>query len=140
MGRRDSTNSLTTKQKRRQPMALIGLPVDFNRSDKPKGGSGLVIHASVFGLRVQTFNDTPLGKKINIKVSFPKGTEFESFRVETEIVWKDVYFWEGWEEYQYASKFLEILNGRYLQLKRLLCRLCGVEGAPARIRYRGISV
>jgi hypothetical protein len=121
-------------------MVLIGLPVDFGRSDKPKGGLGLVIHASVFGLRVQSFNDTPPGKKIIIKVSFPKGTEFESFRVETQIVWKDVYFWEGWEEYQYASKFLEILNGRYLQLKRLLCRLCGVEGAPARIRYRGISV
>jgi len=121
-------------------MTLIGLPVDFDRSDKPNGGSGLVIHASAVGLRVQTFNDTPLGKKINIKVSFPKGTEFESFRVEAEIVWKDVYFWEGWEEYQYALKFIEILNGHYLKLKRLFCRLSSVEEDPTRINNSGASV
>jgi hypothetical protein len=140
MGRRDSINSLMTKQKRRYPMTLIGLPVDFDTSDKPNGGSGLVIHASAAGLRVQTFNHTPLGKKINIKVSFPKGAEFESFRVEAEIVWKDVYFWEGWEEYQCALKFVESLNGHYLKLKRLLCRLSSVDEAPTRTHNRGASV
>ena len=122
-------------------MTLIGLPVDFDTSDKPNAGSGLVIHASAVGLRVQTFNDTLLRKKINIKVSFPKGAEFESFRVEAEIVWKkDFYFWEGWEEYQYALKFVESLNGHYLKLKRLLCRLSSVAEAPTRIHNRGASV
>jgi hypothetical protein len=116
------------------------LPVDFDRSDKPNGGSGLVIDPSAAGLHVQTFNDTLLSKKINIKLSFPKGTEFESFRVEAEIVWKDVYFWEGWEEYQYALKFVEILNSHYLKLKRLLCRLSSVDEAPTRIHKRGVSV
>jgi hypothetical protein len=140
MGRRDSIDSLMTKQKRRYPMTLIGLPVDFDTSDNPNGGSGLVIHASAAGLRVQTFNHTPLGKKINIKLSFPKGAEFESFRVETEIVWRDVYFWEGWEEYQYALKFVESLNRHYLKLKRLLRWLSSVDEAPTRIHNRGASV
>jgi len=141
MGRRDSINSLMTKQKRRYPMTLIGLPVDFDTSDNPNAGSGLVIHASTVGLRVQTFNDTLLRKKINIKVSFPKGAEFESFRVEAEIVWKkDFYFWEGWEKYPYALKFVESLNGHYLKLKRLLCRLSSVDEAPTRIHNRGASV
>ena len=120
-------------------MTLIGLPVDFDRSDKPNRGSGLVIDASAACLHVQPFNDTLLRKKINIKLSFPKGAEFESFRVEAEIVWRDVYFWEGWEEYQYALKFVESLNGHYLKLKRLLCRLSSVDEAPTRIHNRGAS-
>jgi hypothetical protein len=140
IGRRDSINSLMTKQKRRYPITLIGLPVDFDRSDKPNGGSGLVIHASAAGLRFQPFNESPLSKKINMKVSFPRGTEFESFRVETEIIWKDVYFWGGGEEYQRALKFVESLNGHYLKLKRLLCRLSSVEEAQTRIHNRGASV
>jgi len=121
-------------------MILTGLPVDFDKSDKPNVYSGLVIRASAAGFRVQTFNDIRLPRKINMKVSFPKGAEFESFRVEAEIVWKDVYFWEGWEEYQYALKFVEILNGHYLKLKRLLCPLSGVEEAPTRINNSGASV
>ncbi len=121
-------------------MILIGLPVDSHRSDKPSARSGLAIHASEAGLCLQTFYATPLGKRININVSFPRGTEFESFRVETEIVWKDVYFWEGWEQYQYALKFLEMSDGLYLKLKRLLCRLCRVEETPFQIKHRGVSV
>jgi hypothetical protein len=121
-------------------MILICLPVDFDKSDKPNAYSRLVIHSSAAGFRVQTFNNIPLRKKISMKVSFPKGAEFESFRVEAETVWKDVYFWEGWEEYQYALKFVEILNGHYLKLKRLLRRLSSVEEGPTRINDSGASV
>ena len=119
-------------------MTLISLPVDFYGSDWPDAGSGLVLRASVIGLRLQPFKDMPL-KKISIKVSFPKGTEFESFRVKTDIVWEDVYFWEGWEEYQYALKFIKLLNGHFLKFKTRLCRLFGVEEAPTQIRNIGAS-
>lgn len=121
-------------------MTLIGLPVDLVRRDQMNAGSGLDIHACAAGLRVQGFNDTPLSKKINIKVSFPNGTEVESFRVEAEIIWKDVHFWEGWEEYHYALKLVKRLKGQYLKFKRLLCQPSGVEEAPAQIHNRGASV
>jgi len=118
-------------------MFLTGLPVDFDKSDMPNGYSGLVIRASAAGFRVQTFNDIRLPRKINMKVSFPKGTEFESFRVEAEIVWKDVYFWEDWKGYQYALKFVGSLQGHYLKLNRLLCRLAGMEETPPQINHSG---
>jgi len=118
-------------------MTLVGLPVDFHTSDRPNAGLGLVIRASEAGLRLQTLYGIPLGRRISIKASFPKGNEFESLRMEAEIVWKDVYFWEGWEEYQYALKFIEILNGHYLKLKRLLYRLSSVEETPSKINHRG---
>ncbi len=120
-------------------MTLIGLPVDFHRSDWPNVGSGLVLCASAVGLRPQPFKEVPLTKKISIKVSFPKGAEFESFRMEPEIVWKDVYFWEGWEEYQYALRFVERLNHHYLKLKTRLSRLIGVEEAPTQAHKIGAS-
>ncbi len=75
-----------------------------------------------------------------MKVSFPKGAEFESFRVGAEVFWKDVYFWEGWDGYQYALKFVERLSSRYLKLKRFLWRLSSVKEAPTRINNSGASV
>ena len=108
-------------------MISIGLPFDLGGGNEHNSGSELIIHAGEAGLSLQTFNDMYLRRRINFKVSFPVGTEFESFRVEAEIVWKDVYFWEDWKGYQYALKFVGSLQGHYLKLNRLLCRLAGME-------------
>ncbi len=75
-----------------------------------------------------------------MKVFPPKGTECESFRLETEIVWKEGHFWEGWAEYHYALKFVKILIGHDLKLKRHLCRLPRMEEAPTQIHNRGASI
>jgi hypothetical protein len=121
-------------------MILIGLPVNPDGSDNPNSGSGLVIHASEAGLCLQTFYDTHLRRRINFKVSFPKATEFESYRVEAEIVWRDVYFWEDWKGYQYALKFVGTFGSHYSKLRRLILRLPGMEMIPAQINHRGLSV
>ncbi len=107
-------------------MILIGLPVGLERSDQ------IPISAAAC-ICVQTFKDLPPGRRIHMKISFPKGTEYESFRVETEIVWKVGHFWESWEEYHYASKFLNMLNGYYLKFREHFCGLSRMEEAPTRI-------
>jgi hypothetical protein len=60
-------------------------------SDEPNAGTGLVMNASKAGLRIQTFNDLPIRKRIHIIVSLPKGGKLESFRAEAETIWKDLY-------------------------------------------------
>ncbi len=110
-------------------MTFVRLPFDFRLSDEPNAVLTLVVHASKIGLRIQTSNGMPKSKRINMKISFPKGAEFESFRVESEITWKDVYFREGWEHYQYAWKWVERVNQNYLKLKRLLCGQSSLEEA-----------
>lgn len=120
-------------------MILIGLPVDLDGDNHFNLGSALVLHARGGGLSVQTLNDTHFRSRVNFKLSFPKGTEFETFRVETEIVWRDVYFWEDWKGYQYASKSVERLNGHYLKLKRLLWRFFRMAETPPEIRRSGDS-
>ena len=115
-------------------MILIGLPIGLERSDQ--------IPVSAACLCVQAFNDLPPGKRINMKISFPRGNEYESFRVETEIIWKEGHFWESWEEYHYASKFLNMLNGYYLKFRRHFCGSSRMEEASTRIHNhnRGASI
>jgi hypothetical protein len=98
-------------------------------SDEPNAGTGLVINASEAGLRIQTFDDPPIRKKIHIKVSLPKGAKFESFRAEAKIIWKGLYLWKDWEEYQRGLTFVEICNEDYLKLKRHLCGRSNSEEA-----------
>lgn len=116
---------------------LIGLTVDLDGGGEQDSGSGLILHASEAGLSLQAFNNIRARRRINFKVSFPRGNEFETFRVEAEIGWKDVYFWENWKGYQYALKFVESLDGHYLKLKRLFCRFPAMTETSPRVNHRG---
>jgi hypothetical protein len=115
------------KEKREYPRVLINLPIDFRMTDEPKAGQGMAINASETGLLFQTFGDMPIGKGVNIKISFPKGAESEDFRAEAEIIWKDVYLWDDWEGYQYGLKFVQISNEEYSKLNQLLCLSSNVD-------------
>ena len=64
-----------------------------------------------------------------LSLSLPKGGKLESFRAEAEIIWKDLYFWEDWEEYQYGLTVVEIFNEDDLTLKRHLCGRSNLEEA-----------
>ena len=119
---------------------FIDWPVDSERSDRPNAGWEFAIPASTACLHLRTFDDILPEKRINMRVSFPKGTEYESFRVETEIFWKRDHSWKGWEQYHYASTWLEMITGHYLNLKRHLCRLFCMEEIPAQIDNRGGSL
>ena len=119
-------------------MILIGLPVDLDGDDHSNLGSALVFQARGPDLSFQALNDTPFRSRVNFKLSFPRGTEFETFRIETEIVWRDVHFPEDWKGYQYAWKSVERLNDHYLKLKRLLWRFFLMAETPE-IRRSGDS-
>jgi hypothetical protein len=108
------------KEKRRCPRALINLPADFRIIDELNVVPGLVSNVSERGLLIQTFPDMPIGTKITIKVLFSKDFEVANFRGMAEVVWKDSYFWDDWEGYQYGLKFIHMPNEDCLKLTRLL--------------------
>ena len=112
--------STEVKDKRRHRRILINVPVDFQNNDKSNVSPGLVINLSQTGFLIQTFEDMPIGKRINIKVLFPKGFEVANFSAIVEIVWKDICLWEDWEGYQYGLKFIKVLNKDLLKLKQFL--------------------
>jgi len=108
------------KEKRGYPRILVNVPVDFNRIDKSKGSSGLVMNASETGLMIQSFKDLSIGERIRIEVLFLKELEMMSLSAVAEIVWKDIYLWDDWDGYQYGLKFTQISNENNSKLKLLL--------------------
>lgn len=108
------------KEKRRRPRALINLPADFRIIDELNVVPGLVSNVSERGLLIQTFPDMPIGTKITIKVLFSKDLEVANFKGMAEVVWKDSYFWDDWEGYQYGLKFIHMSNEDCLKLTRLI--------------------
>lgn len=112
--------SSADKEKRRCQRALIDLSADFRIIDKHNVVPGLVSNVSERGLLIQTFPDMPIGTKITIKVLFSKDFEAANFRGMAEVVWKDSYFWDDWEGYQYGLKFIHMSNEDCLKLTLLL--------------------
>lgn len=108
------------KEKRRFPRAFISFPVDIQTSEEQNVIPGIVINLSLGGLRIQTFEELPVGSRVNITILFSQESEFIKFKAKAEIIWKDIYLWEDWEGYQYGLKFIEVSNGDLIILKRLL--------------------
>ena len=120
------------KEKRRHRRILINVPVDFQDIDKENVSPGLVINLSQTGFLIQTFEDMPIGKKINIGVSFPKGFQVANFSAIVEIVRKDICLREDWDGYQYGLKFIKVLNKDLPKLKHFLNnRYDSLEISPA---------
>ena len=98
----------------------MDLPLEYRVLDASQAHGGLVINASESGLLLHSMKDMPVGTKLNIAVLFPKGFELTNFEVFAEIVWKDIYWQENRQEYEFGLKFIHILEEDHQKLKRLL--------------------
>ena len=108
------------KEKRKHPRLPVSLPIKFQMDGKEVVHPGVTLDASESGLLIQTFKDMLVGTRLNIEFLFPKGFELSNFQVVAEVIWKDIYYWDDWEGYQYGLKFTQILDKDHLLLKRLL--------------------
>jgi hypothetical protein len=124
-------SSSDRREQRRNPRISISLPVEFRMVDGPSVDPGIVINASETGLLIQSFKDMHIGSRITIKVLSPKGRECEEIMMAAEIIWKDTYFWEDWEGYQYGLKFCQVSNEDCPKLTLLLNR----RSDPEEISY-----
>jgi hypothetical protein len=108
------------KEKRKHPRVNMDLPLEYRVLDTPHLHGAMVVNVSESGLLVHSVKDLPIGTKLNIAVLFPNGLEFSNFEVLAEIVWKDKYWEENRERYQYGLKFIHILEEDHRKLKELL--------------------
>ena len=108
------------KEKRKHPRVNMNLPLEYRVLDAPRVQAGMVINASESGLLLHSIKDMPVGTKLSIAVLFPKGFELTNFEVLAEIVWKDIYWQENRQEYEFGLRFVHILEQDHQKLKRLL--------------------
>jgi len=113
-------NSSPGKERRDHPRTIISLPANFEIKESGSSYPGLTIDASQSGLLMQTLKEMPIGIKLDIEVLLPGKLSLSRIRAETEIVWKDVSYWEDWEGYAYGLKITYISNEDYVELSRIL--------------------
>jgi len=112
------------KNRRKHPRVILDLPLEYRVTNVPHAYGALVANGSEMGLLIESVKNIPVGTDLNITVLFPKGYEMANFEVLAQIVWKEIYWKEDWEGYQYGLKFVSIgahdqwklrqlLNGRY---------------------------
>jgi hypothetical protein len=114
-------------EKRKYPRVLINTPLNFKGPEESMQSPGLIINASETGLLIQTFKDIPIGKKVIIEVLFPKGVKTAKLNAIAEIIWKDIYLLDDWEEYQYGLKFIQISDEDDAKLRQILSSQSNLE-------------
>lgn len=108
------------KSRRKHPRKVLDLPLEYRFTNIPNAHGALVVNGSEMGLLVESVKNIPVGTNLNIAVLFPKGYEMANFEVSAEIVWKEIYWKEYWEGYQYGLKFIQISKEDHWRLKQLL--------------------
>jgi hypothetical protein len=108
------------RERRRFPRLLMDLPLEYRVINAPYAQGGIVVNASEEGLLINSIKNMPIGTKLNIAVLFPRGFELANFEVVAEIIRKELCWEEDWEGYQYALRFIEILEADRHKLRQLL--------------------
>jgi len=108
------------RERRRFPRLLLDLPLEYRVLNAPYAHGGLTVNACEAGLGIQSIRNIPVGAKLITIVLFPKGFELTSFKVLTEVIWKDIHREEDWEGFHYGLNFIEILEEDREKLKQIL--------------------
>jgi hypothetical protein len=112
------------QDRRKHSRVVLDLPLEYQVTNIPNAHGALIVNGSEMGLLIESVKNIPVGTNLNIVVLFLKEYELANFEVCAQIVWKDLYWKEDWEGYQYGLKFISIrahdqwklrqlLNGRY---------------------------
>jgi hypothetical protein len=116
----DMKTSSNNKEKRKLPRTLISLLLHIQLNENGGIYPGLTLDASESGLLIQTLKEMLVGTRIDIEVLFPEKVKWSNFKAETEIIWKEICYWDDWEGYQYGLKFIEISKEDYSRLTQIL--------------------
>ena len=108
------------KNRRKHPRVILDLPLEYRVTDIPHAHGGFVVNGSETGLLIESIKNLPVGTNLNIAVLFPKEYEMANFDVFGQIVWKETYWKEDWEGYQYGLRFIQIRKEDHWMLRQLL--------------------
>lgn len=107
-------------EKRKSPRMIMDLPIEYRIPDLPRAHGALTVNASETGLLIQSVSNLAVGTKLSLSVLFVREFELTHFEVFAEIVWKETYWKEDWEGFQYGLKFIQLEEGDLQKLQNLL--------------------
>ena len=107
-------------EKRKYSRVIMDLPIEYRIPDLPRAHGALTVNASETGLLIESVSDLAVGTKLSLSVLFVKEFELNHLQVQAEIVWKETYWKEDWEGFQYGLKFIEVEEEDLQKLQNLL--------------------
>ena len=113
-------NMTPQAERRRCPRISMDLPIEYRVINASHAHGGLAVNASEVGILINSIKNIPIGSKLTIAIIYPKEFELSHFEVLAEIIWKDFYWEEDWEEYRYGLNFIKMLEEEQWKLKQLL--------------------
>ena len=108
------------EDRRKHPRVVLDLPLEYRMTNFPNAHGALIVNGSEMGLLMESVKNIAIGTNLNIVVLFPKEYELADFEVSAQIVWKEFYWKEDWEGYQYGLKFVSIRTHDQWKLRQLL--------------------
>jgi PilZ domain len=118
------------EERRKHPRVVLDLPLEYRLTNIPNAHGALIVNGSEMGLLMESVKNIPVGTNLNIVILFPKGYELADLEVSAQIVWKEFYWKEDWEGYQYGLKFVSIRAHDRWKLRQLLSNQYNVETIP----------
>jgi len=97
----------------------VDLTVDYARLEKMRLKAGLAGDASEGGLMVYLQERMKIGTKLYVALLFSLGFELTGVKALSQVIWKDARLEEGWGQYKYGLKFLQIADEDLRKLRQL---------------------
>jgi len=120
LGNSQSEQKGNGEYRRKHPRVVLDLPLEYRVTDVSDAHGALIVNGSEMGFLIESVKSIPIGANLNIDVLFPKGYELANFEVLAQVVWKEIYWKEDWEGYQYGLKFVSIRANDHWKLRQLL--------------------
>jgi hypothetical protein len=118
------------EDRRKHPRVILDLPLEYRVTNISNAHGALIVNGSEMGLLIESIKNIPVGTNLNITVLFPKEYELADFEVSAQVVWKELYWKEDWEGYQYGLKFVSIRAHDRWKLRQLLSARYHLEAIP----------
>lgn len=110
---KDATqDSDSTREKRKHPRFYLNLPIEFRVINAQHVLGAMIVNASETGPLIQSPNNVPVGKKLNIAVLFSKGFDLANFEGLAEVVWTKTQLHEGLAGVRIGFKIHQDIGGR----------------------------
>ena len=119
-------------ERRKYLRVSINLPLEYRESDNSSPEGGLVNNLSETGMLIYSIKDIPIGSEFKTMVFFSNGFEFDGFRVNAKVIWKDFHFKTCWKGYKYGLQFVQLLEEDRRKLLNLLGGHSLFEGVSVR--------
>jgi c-di-GMP-binding flagellar brake protein YcgR len=107
-------------ERRKHPRFGVDLPIEYYQTDSSISHTGRLMNASEGGLLVYLPEQIKIGQHLKMKLFFSFGSDLNVIEILTEVAWEDIHLENGWGDYRFGVRFIDISPDDVNKLKNFL--------------------